>query len=69
MTEVPSRITDQETIRELVTDFDELLGLGGNFWKGLSSGEEMAKLDSPEQVQELAKDLLVNLFGLEVRGL
>ena len=62
------RITDVETLRGLVNDFDELLGLDGNFWNRLGNREAEA-LDSPEQLHDLAKDLLVELFGLEVRGL
>ena len=61
------RITDIETIRELVSEFDELLGLNGNFWKCLQT--ETSTFESPDQVQELVRDLLVDLFGMEVRGL
>jgi hypothetical protein len=67
MTGKVDRITDIETIRELVSDFDELLGLDGNFWKCLET--ETTTFESPDKVQELARDLLVELFGMEVRGL
>lgn len=61
------RVTDIETIRELVADFDELLGVKGNFWG--SPAAQTTAIDTPEQILELSRDLLVELFGLEVRGL
>lgn len=60
-------ITEVSHLRELVADLDHILGTDGNFW---TAKPTMAKeLESPEQVKELATDLLVTLFGLEVRGL
>ena len=67
MAQSVERITELAKLKELVSDFDELFALKGNFWKCLQSGE--LKFDSPDQLEELSRDLLVELFGLEVQGL
>lgn len=56
-----------EKIKELVEDFDSLLGTNGNFWG--STQEQRQVIESPEQIREICRDLLVDLFGLSVRGL
>ena len=56
-----------ETLREFVEDVDELLGLSGKFWDSLET--DRMKIETPEQVTELARDTLTELFGLSVRGL
>lgn len=67
MTEPHAPLIDAAGLRAIVDDFDRLLGLDGDFWCLRST--EFQALDSPDQVHELARDLLVELFGLEVRGL
>lgn len=58
---------NQEQIRELVGDLDHLLGVRGNFWQAES--KSTANLETPDQIEEFARDLLVTFFGLEVQGL
>jgi hypothetical protein len=57
-------ISDKETIRELIADLEHLVGVHGQ-WRI----EPRANLQTPDQIKELARDLLTELFGLEVRGL
>lgn len=54
-------------IRELVDDLDLLLGVDGDFWS--ATREQRPALDNSDQLEELMRDLLVEFFGLEVRGL
>ncbi|MCA9790244.1 MAG: hypothetical protein KC910_00555 [Candidatus Eremiobacteraeota bacterium] len=56
----------QEQLREIVDDLDQLLGVEGDFWNFEAKQES---LNSAEQVEGLMRDLLVDLFGLDVRGL
>lgn len=58
---------DSETIKELVNDLDVLLGVRGNFWQ--TEGKDGGALETPDQIEDFARDLLVTFFGLEVQGL
>ena len=62
-----SHLDRTEKIRTLMDDLDSLLGMNGNFWG--STSEERQKLESPDQIREVCRDLLVDIFGLTVRGL
>mgnify|MGYP001211080633 CR=1 FL=1 len=62
-----SHLDRPEKIRALIDDLDNLLGMNGNFWG--STSEERQTLESPEQIREVCRDLLVDIFGLTVRGL
>ena len=56
----------QEDLEELVEDLDELLGVHGRFW-GVTAAP--ATLETPDRMEQLMRDVLVELFGMEVRGL
>lgn len=58
---------NQDSIKELVDDLDKLLGVGGNFWQVQAKNEGV--LETPDQVEDFARDLLVKFIGLEVEGL
>lgn len=60
-------ITTAEDVRQLVEDLDQLLGVQGNFWRFDDSPPRA--LDSPEDVADLFRALLVDFFGLKVEGL
>lgn len=61
-------IADIDQVRDMLRDLETLLGLHGSFRpvRGQSGPEP---LDSPEQVEALLRELLVEVFGMEVRGL
>jgi hypothetical protein len=61
---VTLQLDKKEAIKELIADLDDLMGVQGN-WKIAPK----RKIQTPDQVKELARDLLTELFGLEVRGL
>lgn len=69
MTDSPnfSTLDNVETIRELVDDLDELMGMNGNFYG--TSKEQRQTIDSPETARDICRDLLVEIFGMRVRGL
>lgn len=61
-------IADIDQIRDLLRDLENLLGLHGSFRPSRPDvGPE--PLDSPEQMETLLRELLVEVFGMEVRGL
>lgn len=62
-----SHLDRTETLRALIDDLDSLLGMNGNFWG--STSEKRQTIESPEQIREVCRDLLVDIFGLTVRGL
>lgn len=59
---------NHESLRELVDDLDKLLGVNGNFWVR-SAPERDTALETPDQIEEFARDMLVTFLGLEVQGL
>jgi hypothetical protein len=61
---VTPQIDNRQTLKELIADFDELLGVQGQW-----DVRPKTSLQTPDQVKELTRDLLTDLFGLEVRGL
>jgi hypothetical protein len=63
----PIQLSSSKLVRELFADFDSLLGVDGIFWERVQDGN--LTIETPEQIQNLCRDLLVDLFGMEVRGL
>jgi hypothetical protein len=57
-----------DQIRELLRDLEHVLGLQGSFRPQAPTPAHTA-LDSPEQIEDLFRELLVDVFGLEVSGL
>jgi hypothetical protein len=60
-------IADLDQVRDMLRDLEGLLGLQGSFRPVNRSQPTL--LDSPEQLEELLRELLVGVFGMEVRGL
>lgn len=61
-------VVNHESLRELVDDLDNLLGVQGNFWQR-TAPQTSATLETPDQIEEFARDMLVTFLGLEVQGL
>jgi hypothetical protein len=61
-------IADIDQVRQMLRDLESLLGLRGSF-RPQDRAPQMEPLDSPEQLGSLFRELLVQLFGMEVRGL
>lgn len=58
---------EPKDIKELVNDLDKLLGLNGNFRQ--KPTRLAPKIETPSQLEDFARDLLVKLIGLKVKGL
>ena len=58
---------EPKDIKELVNDLDKLLGLNGNFRQKPTL--LAPKIETPSQLEDFARDLLVKLIGLKVKGL
>ena len=58
---------EPKDIKELVNDLDKLLGLNGNFRQKPTL--LAPKTETPSQLADFARDLLVKLIGLKVKGL
>lgn len=58
---------EPKDIKELIGDLDKLLGLNGNFHQ--KPAQEAQKIETPSQLEDFARDLLVELIGLKVNGL
>ena len=61
-------IADIDQVREMLRELDGLLGLRGSF-RPQAHRHGPEPLDSPEQLELMFRELLVNVFGLDVRGL
>jgi hypothetical protein len=55
-------------LREVLSDLQTLLGLQGHF-QSLTLATSGPALDSPDQLERLFGELLVEVLGLEVAGL
>jgi len=60
-------ISQHAQIQELVSDLDQLVGVDGNFWEGRKA--QSHDLSTPHQLRDFCRDILVDVFGLEVQGL
>ena len=58
---------EAKDIKDLIEDLDRLLGLNGNFHQ--KPTQLIQKIEAPSQIEDFARDLLVDLIGLEVKGL
>jgi hypothetical protein len=60
-------ICELDQIRELLRDLERALGVGGSFRPRAEA--PTAELESAEKIEELFRELLVGVFGMEVSGL
>lgn len=60
-------ICELDQIRDLLRDLEKVLGVQGSFRP--TESVQALTLDSPDQLEELFGDLLVDVFGMKVTGL